>query len=272
MGLYDIMDEIAAKRIIKSDMGDNRMQGVSVGLVTKNYEQTMPGRVCVRILVRDQKKGKDELKWARVAMLSSGKKWGHYFLPEVGDQVLLAFEQGNIEKPYIIGCIPKDSNIFLTKSAHEKNKYKKIVTKNGSTIQFDDVEEGGGSKDKISIYTPDKKHQVILDNEKNEILIGDRENCNMLQFNTEKGQISISAQNKLKIAVGDNITLSMNADTGTVMLKCGKFKIEATDGAQMDTSGKLGMSGGNIIMDASSTFKLSSAGMASIEGAPIKIG
>ena len=152
MGLYDIMDEIAAKQVTKSETGDNRLLGVVVGVVAKNYDQQMPGRICVQIPVRDDKA--NELKWARLAMPSSGTEWGHYFLPEVGDQVLLAFEHGNIEKPYVIGCVPKDSNKFLTGSVHEKNQIKRIVTKNGSTIQFDDVEneEGKGKKDKISIF------------------------------------------------------------------------------------------------------------------------
>ena len=94
MGFYDIMDEIAARQAVKSDTGDNKILGVMPGIVAKNYDAQMPGRVCVQIPVRDE--DANELKWARLAMPSSGKKWGHYFLPEVGDQVLLAFEQGNI--------------------------------------------------------------------------------------------------------------------------------------------------------------------------------
>ena len=42
-------------------------------------------------------------------------------------------------------------------------------------VDFDDVEEGEGQNDKISIYTPDKAHQIILDNEKKEILLSDKD-------------------------------------------------------------------------------------------------
>ena len=112
MGLFDIIDEIAESQIMKTDTGDNRIFGVMVGTVAKNYDKDMPGRVCVTIPVRDTEA--NELQWARVAMPSHGKGWGHYFQPEVGDQVLLAFEQGNIEKPYVIGCVPKESNSFGT--------------------------------------------------------------------------------------------------------------------------------------------------------------
>lgn len=270
MGLYDIMDEIAARQVTKSETGDNRILGVMTGIVAKNYDQQMPGRICVQIPVRDSEA--NELKWARVAMPSSGTSWGHYFLPEVGDQVLLAFEQGNIEKPYIIGCVPKDSNKFLKQAVDAKNRNKKIVTRNGNTIHFEDAPEGEGAQDKISIYTPNQAHQVILDNEKNQILVGDKEGKNKLLIETEKGAISIKTENKLTINVGENIQLTMNGESGTVNIKCGKFKVSASDGADIQTSGKFAVSGGNVSVEASSMLKASSSGMASLAGSPVKIG
>ena len=242
------------------------MQCVSVN----NYDEKMPGRVCVQIPVRDDKA--NELKWARVAMLSGGKEWGHYFLPEVGDQVLLAFEQGNIEKPYVVGCISKENDRFLTRSTHEKNQIKRIVTKNGNTIQFDDLEDEEGKQDKISIYTADKAHQMILDNEKQKIIMSDKEGKNKLEIESENGNVEISAESRLKIKVGDNIELLMNADSGTVTLKCGKFKVEASDGIEQKSSGKVGISGSNLKIEASSSLKLESSSMTSIAGSPIKIG
>lgn len=65
MGLYDIMDEIAAKQVTKSETGDNRILGVVVGIVAKNYDQKMPGRICVQVPVRDDEA--NELQWARLA-------------------------------------------------------------------------------------------------------------------------------------------------------------------------------------------------------------
>ncbi|MBO5092790.1 MAG: hypothetical protein J6C33_00340 [Lachnospiraceae bacterium] len=272
MGLYDIMDEIAAKQVTKSETGDNRMLGVVVGVIAKNYDQNMPGRVCVQVPVRDDEA--NELQWARVAMPSSGKKWGHYFQPEEGDQVLLAFEHGNIEKPYVIGCVPKENNTFLTKSVHEKNQYKKIVTRHGSTIQFDDCDDEDGKKDKISIYTAGGSHRLILDNEKNEITLGNKNGKNELIIKTEEeqGSVEIKTEKKLTITVGDNIKLIMNADSGTVSVKCSKFTVDASDGSQIKTSGKLGLSGGNVSIEASSMLKAESSGMTSVGGSPVKIG
>lgn len=142
MGWYSIIDDIAQKQIIKTELGDNRLAGVTIGIVAKKYSKDMPGRVCVQIPVRDEEA--NVLQWARIAMPSAGKKWGTYFLPEIGDQVLLAFEEGNIDKPYILGCVYGDNNSYLGKIADEDNQHKCITTKNGNKISFYDNKEGGG--------------------------------------------------------------------------------------------------------------------------------
>lgn len=276
MGIYDIMDEIAAKQVMKSDTGDNRILGVVAGVVVDNYNQQLPGRVCVQIPVRD--KTSDDAQdrigkvWARVAMPFGGASWGQYFFPEKGDQVLLAFEHGNIEKAFIVGSIYKDNASMLKSSIHMKNQNKKIVTKNGNTIAFEDVDGADGQKDKISIYTANKSHTVSLDNEKNQILISDKEGKNKIQMDTEKGNISVKAENKLTISVGDNIELTMNGNSGTVTLKCGKLNVETDEGCNLKSSGKFGISGGNVSIEASSVLKAESSGMTNIGGSPIKIG
>lgn len=274
MGLYDIMDEIAARQVTKSETGDNRIYGVVLGIVTANYAEQapgqMPGRVCVEIPVRDAEA--NELRWARVAMASSGKNWGHFFLPEVGDQVLLAFENGNMERPYVIGCIPRDSNPFLTDSVHSANQYKRIVTKNGNTLQFEDVESGEGNQDKISLFTSGEKHKLILDNAKGNILLEDEKGKNGVRIDSGTGNIRIETEHKLTLTVGDNIELIMNGDTGTVNLKCSKLKIEASGSMGLSANGKVTISGGNVSMDATASFQLTSSGITSLGGSPVKIG
>lgn len=271
MGLYDIMDEIAAKQVTKTDTGDSRIMGVVVGIVAKNYDASMPGRVCVQIPVRDS--NADELKWARVAMPSGGTQWGHYFLPEVGDQVLLAFEQGNIEKPYVIGCIQKDNNKFLTGSVSANNSIKRIVTKNGNTIQIEDnAQTNGVNKDKISIFTSDKEHKLILDNDGDKITLSDKDGKNGITINTNNGYLNVDAENKVTIKVGDNLELIMNGASGTMTLKCDKFKLDATESINVKSNSKLSLSSGIVNAEGSSMVKLESSGMTKIAGTPIKIG
>ena len=269
MGLFDIIDEITEQQIMKTDTGDNRIFGVVVGTVAKNYDKDMKGRICVTIPVRD--KDANELQWARVAMPSSGKKWGHYFLPEVGDQVLLAFEQGNIEKPYVIGCVPKDADRFLTSSADQNNQFKKIVTKNGNTILFEDNEQGEGSKDKIRIHTAEESHSIELDNENNKITIQDKDGANKIEMKTQAGHMEIKADKKLVIKVG-NITLTLNGNNGNVTLDCNKLTVNANSSIDMEALGTAKFTGANVTVEGSSMLRAKSSGAAIVEGTPSKSG
>ena len=121
MAIFDILEDVSKKQVEKTDTGDSRIMGLMLGQVVKNYDENMPGRVAVILLSREEGEGEgDEADntrklWARVVMPSSGGSWGHYFIPEVGDLVVVAFEQGNIERAYVIGCIPKTNDQILTK-------------------------------------------------------------------------------------------------------------------------------------------------------------
>lgn len=270
MGLFDVIDQIAENQIMKTETGDNRIFGVVVGTVAKNYDKDMPGRVCVTIPVRD--KEANELQWARVVMPSHGAKWGTYFQPEIGDQVLLAFEQGNIEKPYVIGCVPKESNLFLKKAYDRDNQYKKITTKHGNSVIFEDNAQGEGAKDKITIYTAGESHSVLLDNENSKIVVKDKENSNFIEMKTQTGNMQIQAATKLVIKVGDNIELTMNGNTGAVTLECNKLTVKTTGNTTLEATGSMKASGATVTLDATSMLKLNSSGASMLSGAPIKIG
>lgn len=273
MGLFDVFDEIAEKQIMKTETGDNRIFGVVLGTVVSNYDKDMPGRVCVEIPNRDMEA--NELKWARVAMPSSGADWGHYFLPEAGDQVLIVFEQGNIEKPYIIGCIPKETDRFFKKSPDEKNRYKKITTKHGSSIIFtDEGGEGadGGEKDKIEITTPgDDGRQILLDNEKKTIIVRDKQKKNSIELNSEKGLLSVTVEKKIELKAGDDITVTLNGSSGTVEIKAKKFKISDVDSIEMNANKQLKGNAATVSFEGSSSVKIA-GGPVTVSGSPIKLG
>lgn len=276
MSLYDIINDISAQQATKTETGDNRIYGVMVGIVVKNYDEDMKGRLCVNIPTRDE--GKSELKWARLAMPSSGKKWGHYFMPEIGDQVLLAFEGGNIERPYVIGCVPIDTNSFLTGSVDKNNQIKRIVTKNGSHITFRDGVDSKGNddpaSDQITIQTAGKTHTVMLDNQNKKILIKDKDKKNFIEMSTEEnsGKMTIQLESSLTIKVGDTITMTLNGESGAIKIEASQMNIEASDQFKASSTGTMKLEGGQITANASSAFKAESGGPVTISGMPIKIG
>ena len=297
MAIFDILEDVSKKQLEKTDTGDSRIMGLMLGKVVKNYDENMPGRVQIILLSREQSQSEggdtneadaSRLLWARVVMPSSGNIWGHYFIPEVNDMVVVAFEQGNIERAYIIGCIPKVKDKILTKSIDKTNRYKKIVTKNGNAIIFEDVTEekegnegnvGGGEgepgdKDKITIETALQKHTMIFDNEKKYIEIKDKESANYIKLETDenKGLISIKAAKKLSIQVGDDVSLVMNAESGSVTIKAKKVSVETDNAMTVESQGRAEFKGSNVTLEGSSMVKLQSNGSVSIGGTPVKIG
>jgi phage protein D len=77
------------------------VSGVLPGIVTGNKDEEHRGRVRVKVPALD-----DQTEhWARLATLMAGPDRGTFFLPEEGDEVLVAFEQGDVGRPFVIGAL-----------------------------------------------------------------------------------------------------------------------------------------------------------------------
>src|SRR5215510_12918555 len=79
-----------------------RVYGVVIGTVTDNKDPGGLGRVKLRFpwLVED-----DESDWAPLATLMAGNQRGSFFLPEVDDEVLVAFFHGDPRYPFVLGSL-----------------------------------------------------------------------------------------------------------------------------------------------------------------------
>ena len=270
MPFFDIVDDVARHQMEKTDMWDNRINGIMVCTVVKNYDKEKQGFVQVNITTRDY--SENRLVWARMAIGYGGDKWGSYFIPEVGDQVIVAFEQGCIEKAFIIGSVPKSNSSFMKGAFDENNKIKRFKSRNGNTIDVIDEKEGEGDKDKITVTTAKSLHKLELDNDKKKILISDKDGENKIEIKTENGQMEIFSKQKLTIKVGDNIKVIMNGSNGTVSIEASKIKLEATDSAEIKSNNRVNMEGGNVAVSGNSMLKLKSSGPVSVDGTPIKLG
>ena len=270
MPFFDIVDDVARYQLNKTEMGDYKFGGVVLGTVVKNYDEKKQGFVQVNICTRDYEENK--MVWARMAFPYGGDKWGNYFVPEIGDQVILAFEQGNIDRGFIIGAVPKSNSGFVKKAFDEKNQIKRITTKNGNTIDIIDNAEGDGEKDKITITTSTSAHKLELDNEKKKMLLSDKDGKNKIEILTEKGQMTVLAAQKLTLKVGDNIELYMNGSNGSVTLKSSSLKVETTNTTEIKSNNRVTVEGSNVSVAGNSMLKLDSSGPTAIGGTPIKLG
>lgn len=79
-----------------------KFYGVTVGKVINIVDPMTLGRVQVQLPSID---AVDLMPWARIAVPMAGPGHGFYFIPNIGDEVLVAFEHGDINTPYIVGSL-----------------------------------------------------------------------------------------------------------------------------------------------------------------------
>jgi len=96
------MEETLTQLSDSVDQVKRKFYGVTVGRVVDLLDPLTLGRVKVQLPMIDDV----ELSpWARVAVPMAGLMHGHYFIPNVGDEVLVAFENGELTAPYILGSL-----------------------------------------------------------------------------------------------------------------------------------------------------------------------
>jgi phage protein D/phage baseplate assembly protein gpV len=211
------------------DSKDGNGYGVVVGVVTNAKDPKDMARVKVKYpTISDQL----ESNWARVLNPMAGPQRGIEFLPEVNDEVLVAFEYNDFNKPYILGALwnGKDKPPLTTKDAvNDKGVNKRIIkTRCGHTITLDDTEKA----EKISILSK-SGHTIILDDTdgKEKISTIDK---------TKKNSIEIdSAKNTLTIKADGDITIG--STTGNVMIKGKDITFDATANANMKAKSNINL-------------------------------
>lgn len=137
-----------------SSSGDSRYYGVVVGRVVNVIDPLMLGRVQVQLPFIDSA---DLSPWARVAVAMAGKGYGTFFIPVPGDEVLVAFEHGDTNVPYIIGSL-WNTMAPPPVSGPGMGVFKRVIhTPLGHEIEFDDMTQSititSSTKQKVKLST-----------------------------------------------------------------------------------------------------------------------
>lgn len=176
------------------------LYGVVVGIVTNNQDPENLGRVKVKFPWLSDA---DESTWARVATSMAGKERGTYFLPEVDDEVLVAFEQGDLRFPYILGGLWNGKDKPPINNADGKNNLRLIQSRSGHTIKLND--ESG--KESIEITDKEGNNKVVIDKAQNTITITTKKD---IVLSAPQGTIKLDAQ-KLEIKSSADTKLESGA-------------------------------------------------------------
>ena len=107
-----------------------------MGRVVENADPLGLGRVRVQMMW--QEAGSEKTPWIRLLQPHSGSGKGFYFVPEIGEEVLVGFQGGNAEKPYVIGT--QYNGKEKSGYADKENNIKAVHTRSGTKIILNDSE------------------------------------------------------------------------------------------------------------------------------------
>jgi uncharacterized protein involved in type VI secretion and phage assembly len=201
-----IHDELL-RRLLTPPDSDGRLYGVVVGIVTNNQDPQGMHRVKVRFPWLSQD---DESNWARVAAAMAGNDRGAYFLPEVDDEVLVAFEHGSVEHPFVIGSLWNGKDKMPENNSSGTNDNRGFKSRSGHVIRLGD-KSGGES---IEIIDKTGNNRIVITSNGNKIDIqaqGD------ISITSSTGKLTMSAvgveiQSKTDVKITANTTIDVNAN------------------------------------------------------------
>ncbi len=199
--------------LIEEKKSDSKMYGVVIGIVTNNSDPENLCRVKVKFpwLSSD-----DESNWARMASPMAGKERGMTFLPEVDDEVLVAFEFGDINMPYVIGSLWNGVDIPPYGNDDGKNNIRIIKSRSGHVIRLDDTD----GEEKIEITDKEKKNMIIINIKEKKISLTSEKD---IEISAPDGKVTIKAKDlEVKTTASAKIEASSTIDlkaSGTMTVK-----------------------------------------------------
>jgi len=233
----------------KDSLG-NLYFGLHYGVVCQNKDPDKLNRVKVRLPWLDNGDD-DQTHWAQLMTPMEGQKFGWYTLPDIEDVVVLAFVDGHLEQPIILGGVWSKVDNSPEPNEDGKNNFRGYRSRSG--------------------------HRLILDDsDKTKVVLADKTGKNM-----------IGVGNFAKAGAGPNICAvykpPMSGDTGVsistmegaleITCKDGVLKVDAQQNVKVNAKTTIDVKAGkDIKMDGSSSAKVTAGSPSNWDGSQIKIG
>lgn len=225
------------------------VNGLQVGVI-KKLDADPDGQYKIQVSVPVMQAETDGV-WARLASFYGSKEFGAFFVPEIGDEVVLGYFNADPSYPVILGSLYSSNH----KPAYEltaDNFFKAIVTRSKLKFEFDD------DKKVITLITPGNNKIVISDDQKS-ILLQDQ-NSNKIELNPDgividsPKDIKISAKGKITINAVGNIESTAQADLKNqgLNINCQAnvgFSAKGNATAELSATGQTTVKGGIVMIN-----------------------
>ena len=224
------------------------VEGLQIGVV-KKLDEDPEGQHKIQVSV-PVLQAETEGVWARLANFYASEGIGTFFIPEIGDEVVLGYLNNDPAHPVILGSL-YSSKRKPPYALTADNFIKSIVTKSELKLEFDD------EKKIITLITPGENKIVISDEDKS-IVLQDQNN-NKVELSPDG--ILLDSPRDIKITAKGKITIDAAGGVGTSSKA--DVKIE---GLNINNNAKVG-----FVAKGNATAELSASGQTTVKGAMVMI-
>lgn len=224
------------------------VQGLQIGVVNK-LDEDPDGNHRVQVTI-PLLQAETEGVWARLASFYGSDGIGAFFVPEVGDEVVLGYLNSDPAHPVILGAL-YSSKRTPPYGLSKENNIKAVVTRSGLKIEFDDDNKI------VTIVTPNS-NQIVLSDDGKSILLRDQ-NGNKIELDeggilmSSPKDIAIEATGKLSLQANGDIAVQSQSDVGV-------------KGLNINSSAEAGLTA-----QGSASAELSSSGQTTVKGSVVII-
>lgn len=190
-----------------------RMYGVYPALVTDIRDPEQQGRVKIALPWAPDAGGSSYANWARLATFMGGNHRGSWFIPDVNDEVLVAFEGGDPRRPYVLGSLWNGVDTPPESMDPAGSNYRKVLrSRNGVKLTLDDQD----GAEQLILETPGGQKLTLQDGTGG-IVIQDS-NGNSIQL--EAGGITVTSPARVTV---NSSAVEISAGMVTVNAGMSKF-------------------------------------------------
>lgn len=280
-GTYEVTFSVSGRTpntlsyLLNGDNGHDlgRINGVVTAKVTSLEDPENLGRVQVMYPWLPKYKDADlNSNWARLASPMAGPERGFFFLPEIDDEVLVAFEHGDVSYPYIVGALwnntdkpPQgegdilagdkkvvDQRVIRSRSGHvivlnDKEGEESIIIKSmaGHTFTFDDK----SGSEQISVVDKTGKNSFTIDSAMNTLTIA------------MEGDVEITTKGKLTLSSMGDMTLDTK----------GKLNMKSAQDVSIEGLNVKTTANVNVNIAANAQAEIKGSAMVKVQGGIIQL-
>lgn len=226
------------------------IQGLQVGTVKKIFEDP-DSQFRVLVNLPSAAESQDGI-WARVSNVYATSGSGSFFLPEVGDEVVIGFLESDPRYPVILGSLYSSGKAAPVTASDNNNYIKAIITKSKLKISFDDEK-------KITLIETPGKNSITLSDDAQSIEIVDQNN-NSIKMTSDgitlqsgkdivlkaTGNITLDATGKLNLGAKQDVAVTGMNVTHTAQVG---FTAKGNATAEVSASGQTTVKGGIVMIN-----------------------